>query len=97
MTYERWRLTISSRGVDDIFATLAATISRISDGKVVMFTPLVLRLSIVTRRNAERRGHVSQEKRACNMREEMPMQGMHEEEIILASALFDVGVVDIGE
>jgi hypothetical protein len=53
MTYERWRLTISSRGVDDVFTTLAAMISRISDGKVVMFTPLVLRLSIAIRRNAE--------------------------------------------
>jgi hypothetical protein len=53
MTYERWRLTISSRGVDDVFTTLAAMISRIFDGKVVMFTPLVLRLSIAIRRNAE--------------------------------------------
>jgi hypothetical protein len=34
-------------------ATLAAMISRISDGKVVMFTPLVLQLSIAIRRNAE--------------------------------------------
>jgi hypothetical protein len=46
MTYKRWRLTISSRGVGDIFTTLAATISRISNGKVVMFTPLILQLSI---------------------------------------------------
>jgi hypothetical protein len=53
MTYERERLTISLRGVSDVFATLAATVSRISDGKVVMFT----------RRNAERRGRVSREKR----------------------------------
>jgi hypothetical protein len=36
MTYERQRLTISSRGVGNVFTTLAATISRISDGKVVM-------------------------------------------------------------
>jgi hypothetical protein len=67
MTYERRRLTISSRGVDDVFATLAATISRISDGKVVMFTPMVIQLSIPTRRNAERRGCVSREKR-CRCR-----------------------------
>jgi hypothetical protein len=53
MTYERWRLTISSRGVGDVFATLAATISRISNGKVVMFTPMVLWLSIAIRRNAK--------------------------------------------
>jgi hypothetical protein len=53
MTYERWRLTISSRGVSDVCTTLAAMISRISDDKVVMFTPLVLQLSIAIRRNAE--------------------------------------------
>jgi hypothetical protein len=53
MTYERRRLTISSREVSDVFATLTVMISRISDGKVVMFTPLVLRLSIAIRRNAE--------------------------------------------
>jgi hypothetical protein len=53
MTYKRWRLAILSRGVGDIFATLAAMISRISDGKVVMFTLLVLRLSIAIRRNVE--------------------------------------------
>jgi hypothetical protein len=53
MTYERWRMTILLRGVSDIFANLATTISRISDGKVVMFTPLVLQLSIAIRRNAE--------------------------------------------
>jgi hypothetical protein len=41
MTYERRRLTISLRGVGYSFATLATTISRISNGKVVMFTPLV--------------------------------------------------------
>jgi hypothetical protein len=52
-------MTISSRGVGDVFAMLAATVSRISDGKVVMFTPLVFRLSIATRRYAERRGYVS--------------------------------------
>jgi hypothetical protein len=63
MTYEQRRLTISSRGVSDVFAMLATMISRIFDGKVVMFTPLVLRLSMVTRRNAERRGCVSQDKR----------------------------------
>jgi hypothetical protein len=34
-------------------ATLATMISRISAGKVVMFTPLVLQLSIAIRRNAE--------------------------------------------
>jgi hypothetical protein len=53
MTYKQPRLTILLRGVGDVFATLDATISRISDGKVVMFTPMVLRLSIVIRRNAE--------------------------------------------
>jgi hypothetical protein len=53
MTYERRRLIISSRGVDDVLTTLAAMISRISDGKVVMFTPLVLQLSIEIRRNVE--------------------------------------------
>jgi hypothetical protein len=41
------------REVIDVFATLVNTISRISDGKVVMFTPMVLRLSIAIRRNAE--------------------------------------------
>jgi hypothetical protein len=46
---------ISPRGVGDVFATLDAMMSRISDGEVVMFTPLVLRLSISTRRDAERR------------------------------------------
>jgi hypothetical protein len=59
ITYERWRLMISSRGVGDVFATLDATMSRIPDGKVVMFTPLVLQLSIPTRRDAERRWRVS--------------------------------------
>jgi hypothetical protein len=63
ITYERRRLTISSRGVSDIFATLDAMMSRISDSKVVMFTPLVLRLSIPIGRDAERRWRVSQEKR----------------------------------
>jgi hypothetical protein len=53
MTHMWRRLTILSRGVGDVFTTLAAMISRISDGKVVMFTPLVLRLSIAIRRNAE--------------------------------------------
>jgi hypothetical protein len=95
MTYERWRLTISSRGVGDVFATLAAMVSRISDGKVVMFTLLVLWLSIAIRRNAERRGCVSREKRVCKPREEMPMQGRCEEEVVLAGAIIEVGVVDV--
>jgi hypothetical protein len=56
MTYDRWKLTISSRRDSDVFTTLVAMASRISDGKVVMFTPPVLRLSIETRRNDERRG-----------------------------------------
>jgi hypothetical protein len=63
MTYERRRPTISSRGVGNVLATLAATVSRISNGKVVMFSALILRLSIATQRNAERRGRVSREKR----------------------------------
>jgi hypothetical protein len=63
MTYEQRRLRISSRGVGDVFAMLAAMISKISDSKVVMFTLLVLWLSIPTRRNAERRGCVCREKR----------------------------------
>jgi hypothetical protein len=46
---------ISSRGVSNVFATLDAIMSRISDGKVVMFTPLVLQFSIPTRRDVERR------------------------------------------
>jgi hypothetical protein len=33
---------------------------------------------------------------ACKMREEMPMQGIHEEEVALASALIEVGVADVG-
>jgi hypothetical protein len=66
-TYERRRLTISSRGVNEVFATLAATISRISDGKLVMFTPLVLGLSISSMTNALRRGRVNWEKR-CRCR-----------------------------
>jgi hypothetical protein len=66
-TYEWRRLTISSRGIGEVFATLAATISRISDGKLVMFTPLVLGLSIPSMTNALRRGCVSQEKR-CRCR-----------------------------
>jgi hypothetical protein len=61
----------------------------ISNGKLVMFTPLVLGLSIPTRSNAERRGHLS-------LRGEMSMQGMCEEQVILAGALVDVGIVDIG-
>jgi hypothetical protein len=59
ITYEQRRLTISLRLVGDVFATLDATMSRISDGKVVMFTPLALRLSIPTRRDVERRWRVS--------------------------------------
>jgi hypothetical protein len=55
MTYKRQNLTISSRGVSDVFAMLATTVSRIFDGKVVMFITLILQLSIPTRRNAERR------------------------------------------
>jgi hypothetical protein len=43
------------RGVGVVFTTLDATMFRISDDKVVMFTPLVIRLSIPTRRDAERR------------------------------------------
>jgi hypothetical protein len=55
------------RGVDDVFTTLDATMSRISDGMVVMFTPLVLGLSIPTRRDVERRWRISREKR-CRYR-----------------------------
>jgi hypothetical protein len=55
MTYDRWKLAISSRRDGDVFTTLVAMASRISDDKVVMFTPPVLRLSIATRRNDERR------------------------------------------
>jgi hypothetical protein len=32
----------------------------------------------------------------CKPREETPMQGIHEEEVILASALIEVGIVDVG-
>jgi hypothetical protein len=32
----------------------------------------------------------------CKSREEMQMQGMHEEEVVLAGALVEVGVADIG-
>jgi hypothetical protein len=67
ITYERWRLTISSRGVGNVFTTLDAMMSRISDNKVVLFTPLVLQLPIPTRRDPERRWCVSQEKR-CRCR-----------------------------
>jgi hypothetical protein len=35
-------------------------------------------------------------KRASMPREEMSMQGMHEEEVILAGAVVEVGIVDIG-
>jgi hypothetical protein len=54
---------MSSRGVGEVFVTLAAIVSRISDDKLVMFTPLVLGLSIPSMSNALRRGHVSREKR----------------------------------
>jgi hypothetical protein len=67
MTYERQRLTISSKGVGDVFTTLPAMISTISNGKVVMFTPMVLGLSMPTRSNAKRRERVSREKR-CQCR-----------------------------
>jgi hypothetical protein len=53
-----------------------------------MFTPLVLWLSIPTRRDVERRWHVS--------REEMSMQGIREEEVMLAGALIEVGIADVG-
>jgi hypothetical protein len=33
---------------------------------------------------------------ACKSREEMPMQGIREEEVILAGALIEVGVADVG-
>jgi hypothetical protein len=33
---------------------------------------------------------------ACKSREEMSMQGIREEEVILAGALVEVGVADIG-
>jgi hypothetical protein len=33
---------------------------------------------------------------ACKLREEMPTQGIHEEEVISAGALIEVGVADIG-
>jgi hypothetical protein len=67
MSYELQRLAISSRGVGDVHATLAATVSRISNDKVVMSTPLILQLSIAMKRNAGRRGRASQEKR-CQCR-----------------------------
>jgi hypothetical protein len=35
------------------------------------------------------------EKRVCKSREEMLMQGMCEEEVVLADTLVDVGIVDI--
>jgi hypothetical protein len=35
-------------------------------------------------------------KRACKLREEMSMQGMHEEEVVLVGAMVEVGVVDVG-
>jgi hypothetical protein len=34
-------------------------------------------------------------KRACKPREEMPMQGMHEEEVILAGYVIEASIVDI--
>jgi hypothetical protein len=33
---------------------------------------------------------------ACKPREEMPIQGIHEEEVVLAGALIEMGVVDVG-
>jgi hypothetical protein len=35
-------------------------------------------------------------KRACMSREEVPMQGMRQEEVVLADAVIKVDVVDIG-
>jgi hypothetical protein len=35
------------------------------------------------------------EKMACKPREEMPMQGINKEEVVLASALVEVGVPNI--
>jgi hypothetical protein len=32
----------------------------------------------------------------CKLREEMLMQGMHEEEVVLVGALIEVSVVDVG-
>jgi hypothetical protein len=34
-------------------------------------------------------------KRVCMQREEMSMQGMHEDEVVLASTVVEVGVVDV--
>jgi hypothetical protein len=34
-------------------------------------------------------------KKACMSREEVPMLGMRKEEVILASAIVEVGVVDV--
>jgi hypothetical protein len=33
---------------------------------------------------------------ACRPREEMLMHGIHQEEVVLAGALFEVGVADVG-
>jgi hypothetical protein len=32
---------------------------------------------------------------ACKPREEMPMQGIHEEEVILVGALVEMGIADV--
>jgi hypothetical protein len=32
----------------------------------------------------------------CKSREEMSMQGIREEEVVLASALIEVGIADVG-
>jgi hypothetical protein len=60
---------ISLRGVSDVFTTLDAMMSRISDDMVVVFTPLVLRLSIPTRRDTERRCRVRREKRCLQLQD----------------------------
>jgi hypothetical protein len=36
------------------------------------------------------------EKVACKTREDMPMQGIREEEVVSAGALIEVGIDDIG-
>jgi hypothetical protein len=32
----------------------------------------------------------------CKLREEMPMQGMCEEEVVLVNAIIEVSIVDVG-
>jgi hypothetical protein len=34
-------------------------------------------------------------KRACKLRDEMPMQGMREEQVVLAGTVIEVSVVDV--